>query len=465
MSSMMQWGRVQRVFLVFVLFFCLVFSVRTNEVQALGMSAPEVDLGFIENNTTVSGIVKLSRAVDEYGDILIRNVPDDQFTSIYAGLEYITIPDGQASVEYAYSITPNGSHSGSQLFINRFHHIDIDESGNVSVLRGIGLTIRFSVVEESDEEESGGVTSGTSGPVSETEEESSYDDISEETLPEEENLNEPQSQETFDNTEEGLSELEEGSELANELVPESDVESELPFEPEDKENESYINEVETQIVEEATGEIALGTTSPPPRLILLSDTEYGWFNTSLVLLSWTRFGAYAEEWYYTNMYRIGSGDQEVVWEKTNNTQIQTLLDDGEYLFSVYAENEFGRSEVQMLYVRVDTVEPGLNDVLLTKTKSHWWQFTNQFVTVSVFDQLSGVQSAFVDSQEVVLEDSVFAIQLSKKRGVYYHLVDVVDYAGNSSTIQLLVNVEAKYPFLVSLTKLVGSFFEKFGIYE
>lgn len=114
-------------------------------VDALGLSPPEVELGYIPVGSVQTVRAQISRAPNEMeGSLRITVTPRKSAAGFFFGESEVTLPEGTREVDYLFSIIPDYTQETQQeLYVTFLLQSSSSSSGSVSVVTGVTQVMRF----------------------------------------------------------------------------------------------------------------------------------------------------------------------------------------------------------------------------------------------------------------------------------------------------------------------------------
>jgi len=452
----------------FIVIFCVsatvFFLLRANNVQAIGISPPQFDIGTIPvGSMQTVGLWIIRSATEDIGDLTINVSARKSGQSYFQGSPQLIITSGTDKVWYSFNIVPDFSSEGPfELFVD-FLLPASGDSGTIgnSVITGATAVALFStgVIPSVGTVSSGGSSSGgTSG--------TSNDSSQEETAQEDTTTDNSQNSEQQTTTQEipqpdsGAPEESPVSTTTgkeNSLDTKSTSDAKIVNDNTQGTNEISQKPSEIKQPSETTKDLGPQTSDSliSPVSMILKDNTY--FASSYIVLTFETQGIRSASIYKYILNTQQDATLDDLVSETRFPQATFTLDDGIYYFHIARETADGIGEIITQRLVIDTKPPNIQANLETKKQS-WFSFSNHALSIEVSDQLSGVGDYTVALGAQQLNKTKIEIP-SLKFGTYSFLVDATDLAGNIVQKTVVVHVVPKYP----LPKFISQFLRIFSL--
>ncbi|MFH1142297.1 MAG: hypothetical protein ABIH67_03465 [Candidatus Uhrbacteria bacterium] len=125
------------------------FLSTVSPVQAIGVAPPMIAVENVHRDFGVTKSIRVSRAINETGDIILGAVFEGTYAHHFTGPDSITIPADQSGVEYEFTILPTDAASGDYTGRVVFYVMPDNQEGTgnakMYVIKGTAVTINYTV--------------------------------------------------------------------------------------------------------------------------------------------------------------------------------------------------------------------------------------------------------------------------------------------------------------------------------
>jgi len=412
-----------------------------SRAQALGLSPPEEQIGYLPVGSSQTVAATISRAPEEMsGNLTVTVSARKSAADFFHGESSFVIPDGTREITYLYNIIPTyPSTVDQELYVTFLLQSTTITIGGVGVISGVTQVVRFTTDVVAIPGSSGTSSGGSSSDESQDDEE-----------PSDETPDEPS-----DSSDESLSDTTEtdtGSQ-ADTQIPEDDsltaeepsTEVSVPVQvlsPETQESlsEPATTETDSDISTDqilSTTDIDIQSQTHP-----LQDTYY---RGDGVMLSWLVPGQNEETSYrfVLNQNPVAQAS-ELIFETQNPSVFFGSLPDGIYYFHLLSASD-PDGEMTTHKIMVDNTPPVVDSSVVSQLAFPVFA-PRRFVALEVIDILSGVTSsqASINGTPVNVTDIGISLR-GLGFGQHQLVVQAIDKAGNERTAEFVISIRPRYP--------------------
>ena len=120
--------------------------------KAIGVSPPAISAGSVHRDVGITKSVRVSRAVNEIGDIVLSAAFEGDYAHHFSGLESFIIPADEMGHQYEVTISPTdaatGDYEGRVVFYIAPDEEETAGNAKMYVIRGTAVGINYTVTGE-----------------------------------------------------------------------------------------------------------------------------------------------------------------------------------------------------------------------------------------------------------------------------------------------------------------------------